>query len=337
MKHKAKTFFDEEKRLDRLAKKQDPLDPLRKKVNWLIFKTILENAFRHDPNGAGGRPRYDLILMFKILVLQKLYNLSDEQMEYQILDRLSFMRFLELELQDDVPDQNTIWNFREMLTRKEKIKTLFNKFNDHLKDKGLIAQDGMIVDASFIEVPIQRNNRDDNQVIKNGKIPEEWSEKKLSHKDVDARWTKKNDESYYGYKNHVKANNRTKLIEEYSITDASVHDSLMLFSLLKVSDRMRKLWADSAYFSAWIQQQLEKHEIISLIHEKGYRGKPLTKKQMRDNHNKSKVRVLVEHIFGHMEIAMGGMKIRSIGIKRAMTNIGLMNLAYNISRSLLYA
>ena len=116
---KQKTFFDEELRLDKLEKKKDPLLKLKNQINWNIFKGILNRAFKSEPKGPGGRPRYNLIMMFKILILQRLYNLSDEQTEYMINDRLSFMRLLDLELSDDIPDQNTIWDFREALTKKD--------------------------------------------------------------------------------------------------------------------------------------------------------------------------------------------------------------------------
>lgn len=336
IKHKDRTFFDEEIRKDRLAKKKDPLKPLKKKVNWLIFRTILENAFKCDPKAPGGRPRYDLIMMFKILVLQRLYNLSDEQVEFQIIDRYSFTEFLGLESQDDVPDQNTIWLFRETLIKKDKIKALFNKFNEHLKEKGILAQDGMIIDASFVEVPRQRNSREENEDIKNGKTPSDWDEKKQSHKDIDARWTKKNNVTFYGYKNHVKVNRGTKLIEDYEVSNAAVHDSQLLKKLVDGRDRLRKLWADSAYWSTEIRKYLKRIGIKDLIHERGVRGKELTETQMKRNRMKSKVRALVEHVFGYMENSMNRMRLRCIGEKRAAGNIGLMNLAYNLKYSLAF-
>ena len=167
--------------------------------------------------------------MFKALVIQSLYNLSDDQLEYQIIDRASFKRFLEWKKSNKVPGSKTFWLFREQLIEKNIIMGLFKIFNETLDAAGVFANEGKMVDASFVEVPRQRNTREENKHIKEtGTAPHEWKVKphKLAQKDVDARWTKKNNATFYGYKNHVKADARTKLIEEYIVTDASVHDCL---------------------------------------------------------------------------------------------------------------
>lgn len=328
-----KTFFDEELRLDQLTAKRDPLLKLNEKINWNIFRTILNNAFRNVPEGPGGRPRFDLIMMFKILILQRLYNLSDEQTEYQLIDRLSFSRFIGIELKDKVPDQNTIWLFRETLVQKGKIRQLFNKFTHHLKSLGLMANEGSIVDASFIEVPIQRNTKEENKNIKQGGIPEDWSDKKKSHKDTDARWMKKSGSKHYGYKNHIKIGAKSKFIKTYATTSANVHDSQVVTELLDKEDKGHLFFADSAYASKEITRELDHRGIFKRINEKGYRDHPLTKMQKKKNRRKSSVRVFVEHVFGFMENSMKGMYLRYIGQKRIDGVIGLMNLTYNLMKA----
>ena len=131
--------------------------------------------------------------MFKILILQRYYNISDDQAEYQICDRLSFMRFLGLTLADDVPDSKTIWNFRERVTDLDLAEVLFELFIKELTKLNLIIHEGKIIDASFVEVPKQRNSREENKAIKEGNIPADWqnTSHKLAQKDTDARWTKK--------------------------------------------------------------------------------------------------------------------------------------------------
>ena len=277
---------------------------------------------------------YDRVLLFKILILQRLYNISDDEIEYQINDRLSFMRFLDLSLADDVPDSKTIWLFKNKLANSEVDKELFDIFNKELEKKGLMINEGTIIDASFVEVPKQRNKKEENEDIKNGKVPEEWkrNKNKLRQKDTDARWTKKNNHSYYGYKNHVKVENKSKLIKKYEVTDASVHDSQVLEKLLDETDENKPVYADSAYVGQ--EEIFAKKKVKSQVCEKGYRGKPLTKEQKEENRKKSKVRARVEHVFGFIENSMNGSFIRSIGIKRAKFNIGLMNLTYNICRFL---
>jgi IS5 family transposase len=238
-------------------------------------------------------------------------------------------------LHAEVPDEKTIWLFREVLSKRGLIEKLFTLYRAHLEKLGLIENNGSIVDASFVEVPRQRNSREENQRIKEGKIPEEWQEDpaKLRQKDTEARWTKKNDQTFYGYKDHVKVDRQSKLITTYKITDASVHDSQVLLSLLQKTDVDTELHADSAYRSEEIEDTLQKRGVQSKIHEKGYRNQPLTKSQMRSNRAKSRIRARVEHVFAHITNCMNGFRIRSIGIARARSNIGLINLTYNIVRS----
>lgn len=328
-------FFDEQDRLEKLSRQGDPLEKLNAAVDWEMFRSQLRKCFKKEPKGPGGRPPYDYVMMFKVLILQRLYNLSDEQMQYQILDRLSFQRFLGQGLYSDVPDEKTIWLFREVLTNRGMIEKLFDRYKAHLEKKGLITNSGNIIDASFVEVPRQRNSREENATIKEGKIPEDWEDDpaKLRQKDTDARWTKKNEETYYGYKDHVKVDTDSKLIKTYAVTDASVHDSQVVAALLEKQDADTEVYADSAYRSTQIEKTLEKRRVRSRIHEKAHRNRPLTKAQIRSNRAKSRIRARVEHVFAQITKSMNGFHIRSIGILRARSTIGLINLAYNILRS----
>lgn len=331
-----KGLFDEHFRYERLSQLHDPLEKLNKHIDWNIFSPILDEAFAKDPQATnkGGRPAFDLLMMFKIQILQGIYNLSDDQAEFQITDRLSFMRFLNLKMSDKVPDSKTIWNFRESLIEKGVIEKLFERFNAALDERGVFANEGRMVDASFVEAPRQRNTRDENKQIKSGNTPESWKSKphKLAQKDTDARWTKKNGVSFYGYKNHVKADTKTKLIVDYTVTDASVHDSQALENLLNEKDKAQELYADSAYTGENQEKVIKKNKMKNKVHEKGYRGNPLTAKQKKRNTRKSKTRARVEHIFGFVENSMNGSVIRTIGIVRAKAKIGMMNLVYNIFR-----
>ncbi len=257
-------------------------------------------------------------------------------MEYQINDRLSFLRFLGLNLSTDVPDRNTIWLFREKLINAKAVEQLFAKFDNFLEKQGVIAHEGSIVDATFLEVPRQRNNREDNATIKSGSIPDDWKDNpnKLCQKDTDARWTKKNEKKHYGYKNHIKVDKKSKIIISYKTTNASVHDSQALFDLLDEKDSNNELFADSAYSGKPIEELLSTQNIKNQINEKGYRGHPLTEEQTKENLKKSKVRARVEHIFGFIKNSMKGSESRLIGFRRNEAIVGLMNLTYNICRSI---
>ena len=209
---------------------------------------------------------------------------------------------------------------------------LFDLFGQRLQAQGLLAQPGKLVDASFVDVPRQRNTREENAAIKSGVTPAEWAEEpaKQKQKDADARWTKKNAEVHYGYKNHVKADAQSKLIEEYAVTDASVHDSQMLESWVATTDG--SVYADSAYRSAEAEALLTEKAVVSQIHERAYRNRPLTEAQKESNRQKSKVRVRIEHIFGYMSQSLKGFYLRFIGRRRNAAAIGLINLIYNLAR-----
>ena len=333
--HRDYGFFDQDIRLSKLSELGDPLEKLNLGVDFDIFRELLEEKMSITPKGKGGRPPYDYVLMFKICILQQYYGLSDDQAEFQINDRMSFMRFLNLTISDDIPDSKTIWNFTEKLKDLDLVKALFDLFSKELNRLGLIVNKGKIIDASFVESPRQRNNRDDNKHIKQtGTSPKGWDDKpnKKRQKDIDARWTKKNFQNYYGYKDHAKIDGGSKLIDDYKVTDASVHDSQVVDDLLNEQDKGQDLYADSAYVGQ--EEILKKYEVVNKIHEKGYKNKPLTEAQKKNNTEKSKTRVRVEHVFGFMENSMSSMFFRKIGIKRAGTMIGLMNLTYNMFRKI---
>ena len=331
---KDRGLFDEEERLKVLSKLGDDLETLNKKINWELFRPILKKALQKESKGLGGRPAYDYVMMFKIVILQRLYNISDEQTEYQINDRLSFMRFLGLELKDKVPDAKTIWLFKERLIEAKVSEKLFEKFGKELAKQNLIGKEGTIIDATIVEAPIQHNSKEENEQIKQGQIPEQWQEEKhtakLRQKDCDARWTKKHNRSYFGYKDHVKTDIKSKFILKATVTAAHVHDSKEVEHLTKKGDGI--LYGDSAYSGEGIEKILEKKEIEGRICERSYRNKPLTEEQQENNKKKSKIRARVEHIFGFMTNSMKGIYVRTIGLARATFSIIMMNLTYNLCR-----
>lgn len=331
---KARGLFDEQIRMEKLSKKQDPLERLSSHIDFEFFRQPLRQFFDKEVDRSkGGRPAYDYVLMFKVLILQRYYNLSDDTIEYAILDRLSFMRFLGLGINDPVPDAKTIWLFRDNLTAGGMVEKLFSYLDKQLDKDGIIVHKGKLVDASIVEVPVQRNSRDENKELKEGTIPEDWNENKLRQKDTDAQWVTHNGKNYFGYKNHIKADTKTKLITGYKATTANIHDSEVIDKLLSnKEDSGQPVHADSAYRSEAIEQICRSKNIESCIHEKGYRGNPLTKRQQQRNRKKSKIRARVEHIFGFMTNSMNEMYLHYRNFVRNQAAIGLMNLTYNLFR-----
>jgi len=185
-------LFDDHFLLEALSKLGDPLQKLNKYINWDIFESPIYEAFKNENRdlSKGGRPSFNRLVLFKALIIQSLYNLSDDQLEYQIVDRASFKRFLGLKKSDKVPDSKTFWLFREQLIEKGVILGLFKIFNETLDAAGVLSNQGKMVDASFVEVPRQRNTREENKHIKEtGTAPKEWKvwPHKLAQKDIDAR------------------------------------------------------------------------------------------------------------------------------------------------------
>jgi len=335
-------FFDLSRRYEGIDAKSDPLVAILAAVPFELFRPKLKAALvagglrtaDAQRKSAAGRKPWDEVLIFKVLVLQALYNLSDDQAEYQLRDRLSFMRFVGLGVEDAVPDAKTLWLYREALTTAGAVEGLFHLFDAYLKERDYLAMGGQIIDATIVPAPRQRNSRDDNAKIKAGETPAEWEEKpaKDRQKDKDARWTKKHGKAHYGYKNHINVDRRHKLVRRYAVTSASVHDSQKLGDVLDPANTASGVWADSAYRSAEIEAALAARNLTSHIHRRGNRNKPLTKRQEAANKVRSKVRARVEHVFGNQQNSMGGKFIRTIGILRATAKIGLANLAYNMRR-----
>jgi transposase, IS5 family len=327
-----KGFWDVEKREAKLAKQSDLLNRLDRVICWEEFRPVLSKIHDKKRKSKAGRKPIDEIILFKMLILQQLYNISDNQMEYQVNDRISFMKFLHLGIEDRVPDATTLWLFREQLTKAGLIEGLFKRFGEYLKEQGYEAKKGQIIDATIVPVPKQRNSREENEQIEEGKIPEEWKEQpeKESQKDKDARWTKKNGEKYYGYKNHINVDVEHGLIREYEVTDASVHDSQVIEELL--DEKNESVWADSAYRSKKIEELVKAKGLVSQIHERAYSNRPLSEEQKAENQKKSKTRAKVEHVFGSWVNEMGGKLMRLIGIKRISAAIGIKNLTFNMKR-----
>jgi len=345
-------FFDVDDRLRRLSDLGDQLEAFGGAVDFEIFRGDLLNALAYSDGAQGGRPPFDPVMMFKILVIQAANNLSDERTEFLINDRLSFMRFLGLSLSDRVPDARTIWLFRERLTKAGAIQTLFDRFDAALRASGYIAMSGQIVDASLIAAPKQRNTDDEKKAIKEGRIPDEWKDKpaKLRQKDRDARWTVKFSKAKerpdgtkppvdiaiptFGYQNHVSIDRGFGFIRKWMATDAAAYEGARLREgLLDKTNTAGAVWADTAYRSAANEAYLEKNGFVSRIHRKKPKGRPMSETTRRANGLKSKIRSHVEHVFATQKDRMD-LFVRTIGIARARTRIGMANLVYNIKRLL---
>lgn len=343
-------FFDVDERLKRLSGLGDHLEAFAAAVDFEMFRSDLVAALGYADGAQGGRPPFDPVMMFKILVIQAVDNLSDERAEFLINDRMSFMRFLGLSLADRVPDARTIWLFREKLAKAGVIEELFARFDAALRASGYIAMSGQIVDATLVAAPKKRNSEAEKKAIKAGRIPDGWAEKpaKLRQKDRDARWTVKFSKAKerpdgtkppvdiaiptFGYQNHISIDRGFGFIRTWTVTDAAAYEGARLREgLLDKTNTAATVWADTAYRSAANEAFMAKNGFVSRIQRKKPKGRPMPDAVRRANALKSTVRSRVEHVFAEQKDRMG-LFIRTIGIARAKVKIGMANLVYNVKR-----
>lgn len=341
-------LFDLEERYAALSKAGDPLERLAAVAAFEVFRAELDAVLRRSDRAKGGRPPIDPVLMFKILVLQALYGLSDEQAEFQIMDRRTFGRFLGLGEGERVPDATTIWRFREALVEAGAVERLFARFDAHLKAAGYLAMGGQIIDASLVAAPRQRMADTERETVKGGGIPEDWKAKpaKLAQKDRDARWTLKRGRRkrrpdgtlmaeiatpVFGYKSHITTDHRHGFIRKWSVTDAARHDGRELAGLLDRANTGASVWADTAYRSGKNERRIAAAGLVSKIHFRKPPGRPMPPPRARANAARSRERAGIEHVFAEQKARMG-LFIRTIGLARAKAKIGLANLAYNLKR-----
>jgi transposase, IS5 family len=341
-------LFDRDERYAALSAAGDPLERLAAVIDFELFRPELDAALARSDRAKGGRPPYDAILMFKVLVLQTLYTLSDDQTEYQLQDRLSFMRFCGLALEDRVPDAKTIWLFREQLTKAGVVETLFRRFDAVLREAGYLAMGGQIVDATIIQARRPRLNKDEKATVRDSGLPAHWSKAKRAQMDTDARWTLKrgrkrpgregHDRAHselvipvFGYKNHLGIDRRHGFIRSFVITDAAAHDGHQLGRLLDPRNTASPVWADVAYRSAANVALLARRGLAPQFQRPKPRGKPMPPHMVRGNASRARVRVAIEHVFAAQKCRLG-LVIRSIGLARATTRLGLANLVTNMRR-----
>ena len=342
-------FFDADERLRALSAAGDPLERLKAVVDFELFRPELEAALDRADRRRGGRPPYDAVLMFRILVLQTLYTLSDDQTEYQLRDRLSFMRFAGLALHDAVPDAKTIWLFREQLTRAGALARLFERFDTLLHERGYLAMGGQIVDATVVEARRPRLNKDEKATLRGGGTPQGWSKARTRQIDRDGRWTIKRGRKtppvegaqrqaapdiavpVFGYKNHVSIDRVHGFIRRFTVTHAARHDGSQLGAVLDPANTASDVWADTAYRSRANLALIDRRGRVAQFQARKPRGRPMPLHIARGNATRARVRSRVEHVFAAQKRRMG-LVVRTIGLARATARITLANLGYNLRR-----
>ena len=325
------SLFAEEERGNRRQKLGDPLVGLIKHVDFAVLATGIDTALPRPSRAKGGRPPYPTVLMIQILVLQQLYNLADDALEYQLLDRRSFLTFLGLTESSTIPDAKTIWLFRDRLAQAELGSQLFDQVQQQLLAHGYLARCGQIVDASLVQAPVQRNKREEAEIVKQSIMPTTWKAPKRAQKDVDGKWTKKHGKNHFGYKLHASVDKRYKVIRKLIVTDAAVADTTVFEELLDPNNTSRDVYADRGYPSAKREADLKQAGWRVHIQRKGTATKAISATQKRRNRRIATPRARVEHVFGALA-QMGGKLVRCMGIVRTTFALNLKAASYNLKR-----
>lgn len=318
----------------------EPLQILESKIDWKLIKNELDEAFlevaRKQNKSDSGRPRIDVLKMFKILILQTLYNLSDREIEKGLANRLDFMRFVGIPIGSKPADEKTVWKFREELIEMKVLDKVFNKFNEQLKKMNLKVKQGVMIDSTIIETP-RKHNDNEKESLKQGNIPDSWNANinVKRQKDIDASWTRKKS-YYFGYRAHVIAD-RNKLIKKVIIETAKVNDCLVLPQILgnEYKDTRTKVYADAGYDTKAVREYIENLNCIPRIPVQKRNNKPvLTSREKEFSKRTSKVRKFVEHIFANIKFRMNFYLIRTVGKLRALFKVTMACLIHNIQTSI---
>ena len=308
----------------------DPLQIITRHIDFAHLARVVDQLLPRGDTSKGGRPPYPTEVMVRILVLKHLYNLSDEQAEYQLLDRMSYQRFCLLTDSVNIPDRNTIWHYQQRLGA-DGAAALFQALDGQLLRHGYLARCGQIIDATLVPAPIQHFTKADKEQLGQGNIPSDWSEAKCRQKDLDATHTKKHGKGYHGYKLSISVDVRHKFIRKITTGTASEHDSTHFDDVLDEHNTNRDVYADRGYPSAQRSEMLDVLGYRDHIQRKAKPGKPLSECQKGRNKRIAKTRARVEHPFAQMR-HMGGKLIRTIGQARATVAMTMMAACYNLKR-----
>ena len=297
------TSFGLNQAYNRLSKVGDPLSQVNSMLDWERFRPITDDLYDNKTE-KGGHPNIDSVLMIKILVLQQWYGLSDQAMERGMADRLSFMKFLGFP--ESIPDSTTIWLFRERLTEKGKLESIWQELQRQLDAKGLVVKEGSIQGATFITSdPGRSGNRPRGDEAK-------------TRRSKDGTWSKKGDEFHFGYKFHSNADIEFGLIRRIATTTASVHDSQVDLSL-----EGERVYRDKGYFGVPARGR-------SVTMFRATRGHPLSRWDRLRNLQISRIRAPGERPFAVIKTVFKAAHVLVTTVQRVNVKMVFTAIAYNL-------
>jgi len=286
------------------------LSKIDQQIDWRPFEELLAPLY----HPTQGRPSHPPVMMFKALLLQQWYNLSDPGLEEAICDRLSFQRFLGLSLRDPVPDETRICRFRNKLAEQNLGERLFALLAEQLEAQGLIVRRGSLIDATLIKAQPRPPRRG------------------RTSGDPEAEWTSRGKDGHFGYKAHFSVDQGSSLIRRLGLTGANVAESYQ-FEELVVGDEAA-VFADRAYTQAARKAALRGRGVFCGIMSRAWRGHPLSERQKKRNKCFSRVRRAVERVIGTLKWRYGLARCRYLGLRRNLNHLWLKGMCYNLKKML---
>ena len=315
MVHQASGQFDlADSLLGNNQKLNQQLDKIQRLVDWNPFSARLSRIY----SSSTGRPSHPVLLLFKCLLLQAWYNLSDYALEEVLDDRLSFRRFVGLSVSEIAPDHSVFSRFRDQLIQHKIHEQLFNELDRQLEGRGLIVKKGTLVDATVIEAAPKKPHQNEDGTA--GKSPQ----------DPEADWTKKGGKYLFGYKAHLGVDQGSELIRRIAITPAHVHDGEMLGQVIGGDEEWA--FADKAYDSAKNHKILQDKNVANGILMKGTVKRKLSVVEKMCNRVLSKFRCPVERVFGTMKRTYRYSRARYLGLRKNGLQLTITSMAYNLRR-----
>jgi transposase, IS5 family len=297
------------------GRRRDVLDEISRLLDW----SALEEVLAVLPVAAKGEPSFPPLMMFKVLLLQRWYGLSDPAMEATLYDRLSFQRFAGLSLDDETPDHSTIWRFRERLTKDGLIERLFAELSRQLDARGLLIKQGTLIDASMVTSAARRPRKEEGPT---------------SQVDPDARFGADNERHRFtfGYKMHAAVDQGSGLVRNGLLTSANIQDVSVATDLIPAD--AGTVYADRGYHSKALRDHLEARGFGDGVMRRGQRAKPLAPEEVDRNHRIVPLRSPVEAVFGTLKRTYGFVRMRYFNAARNLVAFLLACIAYNLKRSL---
>ncbi len=291
------------------VRKKDFLWKVNQVLNWLPLERIARKGYQSET----GRPSYPPLVMLKVLLIQRWYDLSDPDTEFVIADSMTKRAFCGLRLEDDVPDETTICRFRKRLGDANLYEKIFAEVNKQLTKHGMILNTVTLVDATIVESAGARPGKDDEP------------------SDPQAAYAKKGDELHYGYKAHVAADGEHQLVVDAKITPANINDTLVFEELLPKG--VKTVYADKGYTKRARNAWLAANGIESKIMRKATKYEKLTEEDKAFNKDVSKTRSAIEHVFAHWKMWYGYVRMRYRGVQRNQWHVTMLATAYNLKRA----